>query len=102
VVPDLSSAAERVSEIVSTAMLSGMNCFDTSMADMAFDFPLVSDAMQRPSRRAAEPQPNYGIEPDGGPGSAAHRFTLRRIEVTIPYRYNAPALNVSQAFIVPC
>src|SRR3979411_3110594 len=34
VVPDLSSASERVSEIVSTAMLSGMNCFVLSVDDM--------------------------------------------------------------------
>jgi hypothetical protein len=34
VVPDLSSASERVSEIVSTAMLSGTNFFDSSMEDM--------------------------------------------------------------------
>ncbi|MGY4425849.1 hypothetical protein ACVWY2_008298 [Bradyrhizobium sp. JR6.1] len=34
VVPDLSSASVRVSEIVSTAMLSGMNVLDSSIEDM--------------------------------------------------------------------
>ena len=34
VVPDLSSASERVSETVSTAMLSGMNVFVSPMEDM--------------------------------------------------------------------
>jgi hypothetical protein len=36
--PDLSSANERVSEIVSTAMSSAMNCFDSSMEDIAKPF----------------------------------------------------------------
>jgi len=34
VVPDLSSASERVSEIVNTAILSGTNCLDSSMEDI--------------------------------------------------------------------
>src|SRR5437762_4552857 len=34
VVPDLSSASERVSEIVNTAMLSGTNCLVSSIEDM--------------------------------------------------------------------
>src|SRR5215813_3359752 len=38
VAPDLSSASERVSEIVSTAMSSGMNCFDSSIEDIANPF----------------------------------------------------------------
>src|ERR1700688_964069 len=73
VVPDLSSASERVSEIVSTAMLSGMNCFDSSMEDI---LPyLVSRT--RCSVLHAAPQRrdlfSVTLHQHLGPGSAAHR-----------------------------
>ncbi len=45
VVPDLSSASERVSDIVSTAMLSGTNCFSW-VVDIVL-ISLVPDAVQR-------------------------------------------------------
>ena len=46
VVPDLSSASERVSEIVSTAMLSGMKALVSSMEDMVAISLRVPDAVQ--------------------------------------------------------
>src|ERR1700736_1099663 len=73
VVPDLSSASERVSEIVNTAMLSGMNCFDPSMEDIM----LYLVSRTRCSVLHAAPQRRdpffVTLHKQLGPGSAAHR-----------------------------
>src|SRR6516165_2672070 len=52
VLPDLSSESDRVSEIVSTAMLSEMNCFDSSIEDIANPCPVIPGRAKRELRRA--------------------------------------------------
>src|SRR6266446_7423752 len=59
-------------------MLSGMNCFESSVELIGL-YPRVPDAVQRPLRCSAEPGPSQAPDLTMGPGSAAHHFVLRSI-----------------------
>src|SRR5258708_8402448 len=99
VVPDLSSASERVSEIVSTAMLSGMNCFCSWMEDVAL-YSLVSRTRcSVPLRCSTGPGPTRGDF--AWTADAAHRKRAAQ-HPGHAIGYNDPAPNVLQACTVPC
>src|SRR4051794_3860531 len=96
--PDLSSASVRVSEIVSTAMLSGMKDFVSSILDM-ITLLRVPDAVQRCS---AEPGPtHYQIAGPRFTSAPRRKCGLPRCGRGTKACY-PPDPNVLQACTVPC
>src|SRR5437870_6683052 len=99
VVPDLSSASVRVSEIVSTAILSGTNCLVSSM-----DIELYLVSRTRCSVLHAAPQsrdPSQMPWLRYGPRISSATFHVAQHPGHGRHHY-APEPNVLQACTVPC